>query len=255
MLLSNSLFTENSATYGGGAYANAVPISDCTCANNTATYGAGLALFGASTVSRSLFSGNSASNVGGGVYFEGGSAAFGAASTLTMSSCSFVMNSAANSAGGVYSYSGNSAFTNCEFIGNQATPQGGGAIYNYDDTTAKLTHCTLTGNSSDVGGGIFNRASTSQLTLINSILWDDAGGEVSGGTVTATYTVNQGNSLFGTGNSGNNPQFVDAATGDVRLLVGSPAIDKGDASAAPTTDILGNPRDSKPDLGAYEGGY
>ena len=77
---------------------------------------------------------------------------------------------------------------------------------------------------------------------------------IAGWATPATYTINQGNSLFGTGNFGSNPQFVDAANGDVRLLVSSPAIDKGDPSAAPTTDILGNARDSKPDLGAYDGG-
>ena len=89
----------------------------------------------------------------------------------------------------------------------------------------------------------------------NSILWGNLGelGQVYGGTVNATYTINEGNLLAGVGNSGEDPLFVDAAGGDVRLLAGSPALDAGNPDAAPATDILGNARDASPDLGAYEG--
>jgi len=59
-------------------------------------------------------------------------------------------------------------------------------------------------------------------------------------------------------NEGNNidedPLFVDAQAGDVSLQPESPCIDAGDPNApdVPDTDILGNPRVSPPDMGAFE---
>jgi hypothetical protein len=60
--------------------------------------------------------------------------------------------------------------------------------------------------------------------------------------------------MAGVGNSGSNPAFVSPNSGDLRLSAGSPALDAGSASGAPTVDILGATRDANPDLGAYEGG-
>jgi hypothetical protein len=46
--------------------------------------------------------------------------------------------------------------------------------------------------------------------------------------------------------------FSDWAALDLSLAEGSPAIDAGSADGAPDDDVLGNPRDSTPDVGAYE---
>jgi len=60
-----------------------------------------------------------------------------------------------------------------------------------------------------------------------------------------------------TGTIGGDPKFVSynpTGTGDYRLQSGSPAINKGLAASAPTTDILGvaRPKGGAVDLGAYE---
>jgi hypothetical protein len=60
-----------------------------------------------------------------------------------------------------------------------------------------------------------------------------------------------------TGTIGGDPKFVSynpTATGDYRLQSGSPAVNKGLAASAPTTDILGvaRPKGGAIDLGAYE---
>jgi parallel beta-helix repeat protein len=47
------------------------------------------------------------------------------------------------------------------------------------------------------------------------------------------------------------PLFINAAKGDYRLAEASPARDAG-ASVGISYDIVGNPRDTKPDIGAYE---
>lgn len=58
------------------------------------------------------------------------------------------------------------------------------------------------------------------------------------------------------GNLTIDPEFVDLATGDVRLSARSPAINHGSAANAPATDFAGNrrPIGSAPDVGAYESG-
>jgi hypothetical protein len=56
----------------------------------------------------------------------------------------------------------------------------------------------------------------------------------------------------GVTNKVGDPLFVDAATGDFTPGAGSPAIDGGNPADAPTVDIDGNPRDSAPDMGAFE---
>ena len=60
-----------------------------------------------------------------------------------------------------------------------------------------------------------------------------------------------------TGTISGDPKFVSynpTATGDYRLQSGSPAVNKGVAASAPTTDILGvaRPKGGALDLGAYE---
>ena len=46
--------------------------------------------------------------------------------------------------------------------------------------------------------------------------------------------------------------FSDWTALDLSLAAGSPAIDAGSADGAPADDVLGNPRDAAPDVGAYE---
>ncbi len=53
---------------------------------------------------------------------------------------------------------------------------------------------------------------------------------------------------------GKNPKVANVAlpTYDGHLQTGSPAVDRGTGSGAPKKDLDGGPRDSKPDIGAYE---
>jgi hypothetical protein len=46
--------------------------------------------------------------------------------------------------------------------------------------------------------------------------------------------------------------FVDFVNLDLRLLDSAPAVNAGSPDLAPSDDVLGNPRDSTPDVGAYE---
>ena len=155
-----------------------------------------------------------------------------------------------------------------------------------------LTNATFSRNSAFVGGGIYN-GEGSVLTITNSILWDNHGGQVFGeGSAEINYSDVQGGWPLGIGNITGAPFFVDAdgadnmagtPDDDLRLGPSSPAIDAADNTAVPLDffdvdgdgsvleqlpiDLGGNPRfidaawvadsgnGSPPivDMGAYEG--
>lgn len=255
--VSNCEFRDNSALIGGAVYfyAIAAQFDSCVFSGNSATSGTGGAISGYLSSEASVlgftdcqFTGNSAKTYGG---------AIGGASlkSLSLDRCTFTGNSAVDYAGAVYLYYGASAtVTNSAFFGNTSGSEGGGAFYLYDTASLKLVNTTIARNTSSIGGAVFNRAVSSKLTMFNSIVWQNLPDQISGGTTTASYTINSGNYFAGTGNSGSDPQFVAAATGDLRLKTGSPAINAGLAEGAPTVDLLGVTRDANPDLGCYEGG-
>jgi hypothetical protein len=71
----------------------------------------------------------------------------------------------------------------------------------------------------------------------------------------AAFTLAQWQALgMGQGSIGDDPLFIDTATGDFRLQPTSPAIDRGVVIPGILTDLLGAPRlqGLAPDLGCYE---
>ena len=145
--------------------------------------------------------------------------------------------------------------TNSIFSGNSAGGSGGGIA---NKGTLNVANSTFFSNSAPFGGGLYNQSGTS--TLQNSILWGDSGGEISGSS-TVSYSIVQGG-YAGTSNLNVDPQFVNAAAGDLRLIYGSPAIDAGTNTGCSATDLdnLPRPNDGNGDstatcdLGAYEAG-
>ena len=158
------------------------------------TAGAGILNKGALTVSHAIFSDNSASFGGGGIYnlygnlpltdvtFSGNSALYGGGiynyGNPTLASVTFSANSAGYGGGGMYNFSGTPTLTNVTFSSNSATKYGGG-MYNSTGTVPTLKNVTFSGNSAvDGGGGIYNDSSSS-VTLTNVTF--NANTAVSGG--------------------------------------------------------------------------
>ncbi len=118
---------------------------------------------------------------------------------LTLTGSTLSGNSAGNVGGGIFNDNGTATITNSTFIGNSA--EGGGGIFNGFDSTTTITSSTISGNSATigVGGGIFNNGSTTTITsstISGNSATIGAGGGIfnNGGTTTITSSTISGNS-------------------------------------------------------------
>ncbi|WP_367391080.1 HYR domain-containing protein [Lewinella sp. LCG006] len=191
--------------------------------------------------------GYSPSGIGAGIYNSN--------SRVTILNCIVQNNSAGK--GGVGEVE-NSATTykNCLFLNNTALI--GGAFF-VERSNPVFTNCTVYGNSAELYGGAFGNNLPGGSVLKNCIIWGNTASSFNpiwnnqGASTTATYSIIQGG-YSGTGNLNEDPLFLDATNGDLRLQPCSPAIDAGTSSGAPSNDLDGNlrPVNNGIDMGAYE---
>ena len=235
----NCTFINNSADNGSGMYSGTA--NSCVFTSNTATSGGGM--YGG-TATNCIFAINTA-RVGGGM--ENGTAV----------DCTFANNTSSVAGGGM---SGGAA-TNCVFFGNTATQNTSGGVTtpaNGGGTAdTNLYFCTIVNNSAQGnGGGVY---SDNGYTVTNCIIWGNTA-VTSGLNVYGSGNVTYSNiqrGFTGTGNINSDPLFVNQATGNLHLKVGSPCINTATTySNMPTTDLDGGKRTigTKPDMGAYEYG-
>jgi len=230
-------FTANRASLqggglsGGGEFAR---VTDCTFVDNSAYgvdyfedlavgRGGGVHTWGAATVERCVFAGNFARYRGGGIHVDSG--------IPTIVNCVF----ASNVADGSWQPFGSAGE--------------GGAIYG----DAHLVNCSFTLNEATYQGGALAGA-TPDTTAVNCILWDDIPEELDPASAPVITYSDVAGGYAGEGNVATDPQFEDAAAGDLRLAGGSPCIDAGTAEGAPGTDLVGiaRPQGGGVDMGAYE---
>ena len=234
-------------------------------------------LAGSIDVVNSTFSGNSATDAGGGIANNGG--------TLTVTNSTFSGNSATNgggiltqTAGGTCGSASAVTISNSTFVGNSAT--NGGGIYNWLGGITLLSN-TITANTS--GGGVrsFNHSVTC-TKVVNNIIAGNTGYDVSADETAQRFSSLDYN-LIGVAGSGVDfaQEFNQAndqvnvaepmlgtlmnnggSTQSVALLPGSPAIDAGDDTACAAAPInnkdqrgVTRPQGSHCDIGAYEYDY
>jgi len=277
-------FESNTASIGGGMYnrSGSPEVSKCIFTQNTATssggssggVGGGVANDNSDPkLTDCTFTENTAKNNGGGI--------FNTDSSPQLLNCFLGGNIADVKGGGMYTYSASNVsrpvLTNCVFSGNSAVKEGtetgdGGGMCNLGSTPT-LINCTFSGNTTDGNGGAMANYTNSRPFIYNSIFWGNtATSEISlhvdDSTPTVEYCLVQGG-YAGTSVLNVDPNFVDpdgaddtvgTADDDLRLSVGSLAIDAGnnDEADSVTTDFEGNPRFSgsgdtpNVDMGAYE---
>ena len=187
------------------------------------------------------------SSGGGAAGYSEGGGIFCISSSPTITNCIISKNLADGSGGGIYCQSSSPTITNCIISKNSASGSGGG-ICGWSGFT--ITNCTISGNSARYGGGI--ECGGDSTTITNCILWNNLPHEITNAyNSVITYSDIKGG-CSGTGNIKADPLFVNPDEGDYHLQSGSPCIDAGISDGAPATDKDGNPRDSNPDMGAYE---
>ena len=231
-----------------------------TIQNGNAEFGGGISIGWNSspTLSNLIITGNSA-DYGGGIDFD--------SSNATLTNVTITGNSAEYGGGGILcGYYSTPVLTDVTVSENTVTSGDGGGIALWDNSDPDLKRVVIHGNSSENGGGIFldsaavtltnvtmngNTAISSgsgvfshgsDITVINSILWDDPpqgtsfdpDGPPSSMTISysdyqdAILTNNNGTVNWGAGNIAADPLFVDAVSGNFNLTGDSPAIDAGD---------------------------
>ena len=160
---------------------------------------------------------NNSSDFGGGIY------CYNSEPTIVNST---IKNNQASLGAGIYFATSNPNLEYVSIVENHASNFGGG-IYCTDYSMPNFNHLTIANNVASSGGGIYCSVS-SNLTLLNCILWNDFPEEIimSTGSLTATYS-NIEDGWDGEGNIETDPMFCNPDSGEYTLAENSPTLDSG----------------------------
>ena len=190
--------------YGAGVLVDsgaALTLSHVVITANSTGSGAGLYNLGTLVASDTTFSNNAASDWGGGLYNDGGSA--------TLDRVTISGNTAGKDGAGIYN-GGNGAvmsLTNVTLSSNTATGDGGGL---WTSKAVTATNVTLAFNAAAAGDGVFAQGSGGSVTFKNSLLYNPAGSNAN------KTMISLGHNLDSDGTAGL------AAAGDQSGTVGTP---------------------------------
>ena len=271
--IAGTTFDQNLAEFGGAIEAEdgstILNLSNCSFTKNVAdTSGGALYIWSGAEVSAvgCIFDENkSNASWAGAVWVQ----SFGEMVNHSFKRCIFNSNVSVEAAGALYHQNGNLDLTNCIFIENIASGDGIGNTISTNHNDGSPSSLSLINNTiydNGVGLGSITQWSGSEASSVVNAQNNIFSGQsvhriVEGGT--AEFNSQGGNLSSGTDmddvlteNSdlkNTDPLFVNPGF-DFELQDNSPCINAGIAADAPTTDILGRPRDATPDIGALEFG-
>jgi hypothetical protein len=205
LVLTNSVISQNTTMGGtGGGIANrygTMTIADSTVSANVAELGEAGGIYNASgsgmTIADTTVSGNSAFGGGGGIANR---------QELAISN-STVSGNLGGSGGGILNdYQGELTLLNSRVVDNAAANSGGGiANQGYEPlfSSVTATDTTVSGNTAEFGGGIYNAFGNATMTLERSTISangaTNGGGIYNWGTLSATNSTVSGNTAAESG--------------------------------------------------------
>ncbi len=213
-----------------------VSVRGLTITNGNDTNGGGIKCYQAHAVLDNLIiKGNNTTQSGGGMYL--------CYPSVSLSNLLIYGNTANYNGGGIYvEQSGFSIMRNVTVWGNSAGYNGGGLLTYY--TQPKIVNSIFSNNEPNA---ISCYSTSGELSLAYS--------DIDGGV--SEIEVYQGEMNLLAGLIYDAPQFVDAESGDFRLLAGSPCIDAGAAYLEYEGEVLVDMQEDEywglaPDMGTYE---
>lgn len=207
------------------------------------------------------FIGNHTSTLGGALLLA---FAYDDLDSAYLARCRFINNTSSFHAGAVMTQTASSTFVDCIFSRNEAAETGGAV----DISTGEhdFIGCTFAGNDAGNGASVID---TSAHSLRNCVIWGNASPVFSGANPAFSSLIQGGHD----GSINADPLFVQPGVDDLRLGLGSPALNAGDNNAVPMDifdldddgdtseplpyDLAGADRIQERfvDLGAYEGAF
>ncbi len=261
LLLQESTIQQSRATLGGGIYnAASLTLRATAVISNQASQGGGLytnvtGAGGVLATGGSRFSGNTATQQGGGVYRQNGA--------LVLDGSTLNGNSA-NQGGAIYLRGGGGTADvwNNFIYANVATNRGAG-VYNFD-TNGRIWHNTFVGNQGD---GLFSVASNNEIrsNIFDGNLGTGIHTQAANPTIRYNIVYSNGVDYGGTAvgaasdptNLAVSPVYRNRSQRDYHLIADSPGVDAGDPTlptAGLNHDYDGHlrPTNLAPDIGADE---
>jgi hypothetical protein len=277
-------FSDGGAIWMGGG---SLTVTDSLISNNSAPSGGGIRISdGSLTIVGSTITGNSAIGPPSLPLRGDGGGIWTLRSNLTIAHSTISGNSApgtpsfGGSGGGIWTYGGNRTVVDSTISGNSARL--GGGVWSSSSGILTVTRSTISNNSAaNEGGGLWAMGRSSTVLLSHALVAENTRGasdrnDVTGsvnlafsllGVDTGAMITDNGGNLIGTAAAPIDPllgPLVDngGPTFTHALLAGSPAINRGDLSAAagvggvPEFDQRGTPFgrvvNGRIDVGAFE---